>query len=374
VITAGTFLIIVLIGMIPINFGALDPLEKALTDFSLTDIVFSRLMNEEIRRADTNMILINIGPLNRSGITQLIENVMQAKPAVVGIDIQFENPGDTVSLQKLISMGIQNKNMFWVYTVLGEGDSAIIKNPLFGMKGRLLPGGHNNFPETDEFRTIRSFEPFRIANKDTIPAFALSIANFVKPGLLQYMSERGEEMETIHYQKRRTSLRMDYPEFLVALNTDSMLLHNKIVLIGYMGQNLDDKYNVEDKFFTPMNDNYAGKAIPDMFGAEIHAQIISMLLNKDFLLKLPEWLEYIFTYIIGLCMIAFCSWTEKKMPVFYDIITKSLQVTGIILLFSLSVIVFNIFRLEIDVTAIAFFTALAADIYSVTNSLIFERE
>ena len=39
----------------------------------------------------------------------------------------------------------------------------------------------------------------------------------------------------------------------------------------------------EDKYLTPLNLNPGSGLVPDMFGVVIHANIISMILNEDFI-------------------------------------------------------------------------------------------
>jgi CHASE2 domain-containing sensor protein len=66
------------------------------------------------------------------------------------------------------------------------------------------------------------------------------------------------------------------------------MLKDKIVILGYLGTPTGNVYDVEDKEFTPMNVETAGKSIPDMYGAVIHANIVRMLINNDFLYRVSN--------------------------------------------------------------------------------------
>ena len=72
---------------------------------------------------------------------------------------------------------------------------------------------------------------------------------------------------------------------------DLSFIKDKIVLLGFMGINLNDK-TFEDIFFTPLNERYAGKSFPDMYGVVIQANIISMILNKKYINTMPQVAKY----------------------------------------------------------------------------------
>ena len=55
---------------------------------------------------------------------------------------------------------------------------------------------------------------------------------------------------------------------------------------------------MKDRYYTPLNERSSGRSIPDMFGVIIHANIISMLLDEDYIDDVPEWLLYLFSFFI----------------------------------------------------------------------------
>ena len=69
-------------------FGLFDPIGQALDDVDFTDLVFSEL--REIPPANEDIILVNIGELNRAQIASMIQIINQYNPKVVGVDIFFD--------------------------------------------------------------------------------------------------------------------------------------------------------------------------------------------------------------------------------------------------------------------------------------------
>ena len=83
-------------------FNAFDPISAALSEFELTDYVFSQLRQPPL--PDSRIVLVNIGPTRRD-IAQQIRIISQFKPKVIGIDGFFNCEGgyyDTVTCPQLI--------------------------------------------------------------------------------------------------------------------------------------------------------------------------------------------------------------------------------------------------------------------------------
>src|SRR5436190_16082032 len=48
-----------------------------------------------------------------------------------------------------------------------------------------------------------------------------------------------------------------------------------------------------------MNEKYAGKTTPDMNGIIVHANIISMVIENNYIRKVPEWVGWLVAIFIG---------------------------------------------------------------------------
>ncbi len=91
-------------------------------------------------------------------------------------------------------------------------------------------------------------------------------------------------------------------KMLLTENFVPEMIKDKIVIFGFLGEYLGDP-SWDDKFYTPLNKKLAGKANPDMFGAVVHANIVSMILNEDYVDQMAEWQEvangnYYFAYLM----------------------------------------------------------------------------
>jgi hypothetical protein len=137
-------------------------------------------------------------------------------------------------------------------------------------------------------KTKRYFEPF-FATEDGKPdtSFAVKIislaygAKWVK----ELHAEAGDR-KLVNFRKGMSEL----PRYLVfdSIPDNPEMFRNKIVLMGGF-----DEWSLEDKHFTPLNLNI-GRALPDMNGIEYLAQIMSMMIAKDYIKPLPFKVFWIF--------------------------------------------------------------------------------
>ena len=139
------------------------------------------------------------------------------------------------------------------------------------------------------------------------------------------------------------------------------ILTDKVVIFCFLGEELGDLENFEDKFFTPLNETYVGRAFPDMYGGVVHANIISMILNEDFIFYLDEWQKYaimIFGLFINIMMF---SWIYKKLPKWYDGLTKLIQLVEFVGLVYIMIYMMDLYNLKLDFTLLLFAVAISGD-------------
>ncbi len=154
------------------------------------------------------------------------------------------------------------------------------------------------------------------------------------------------------------------------------MIKGKVVIFGYLGDDFFDT-SWDDKFFTPLNKKYAGKANPDMYGPVIHANIVSMVLNEDYVDELGENRAIILGVIICFFNVVLFSWVYRRLPRWYDGITKLIQVFELMILTFLMVMFFYWFNFKLNLTYTLAAVALAGDSLEVYYGVIknlFRRE
>jgi CHASE2 domain-containing sensor protein len=169
-------------------FNAFDSIGNALGDMEMTDYVFSGLRDDP--KVEENVVVVNIGNLNRGQVAQLLQIINQHKPKVIGIDSFFDcaptglrdtvncpqlkdtlgnlmlsnaikEAGNVVLVSKLLqSDSLSNANLEDVYDSLERSDLAFTENALAEGYASL----ETDAAYQDDVKTCRAFNPQMTVN------------------------------------------------------------------------------------------------------------------------------------------------------------------------------------------------------------------
>jgi len=187
----------------------------------------------------------------------------------------------------------------------------------------------------------------KVNGKETLP-FSLMIAKEKYPEQLAAFLARKPEIELVNFKRNLENYYVIDASDLFNKRVD-VSFKGKIVLLGYMGSYLGDQ-SWNDKFYTPMNSRYAGKTVPDMFGVVIHANIVSMIAEMDYLQEAPEWVNRLLSVIILIANIYLFLLVYGYKDRYYDLITKLVQFLQVIFYLYLSVMFFYLYGYKVDIT------------------------
>jgi len=364
------------ISKIDINLDIVNPISKTFEDFDLTDLVFSQI--RENPGEDPNIVLVNIGELDRMGIAEQLEVINKYKPKVVAIDARFIKPKHSsdpirdslfVAADSALSQAISKvSNLVMackLYTNAQEGkvDSIQFSHPMF-MKNadtafvNTISEGENTFKTWRKQNLIE-----RVSEDSIIYSFAAKVAQLYKPSSMKKMMERTKKNDTeiINYRGNINCTTKDgTPNSKItftALDVYQVLneefepdvIKDKIVLLGFMGRDFDT-YSTEDRFFTPLNKNYVGRADQDMYGVIVHANIISMILNENYINEMPEvWVDVVNIAIVFLSILLF-TYLYFTLELFWDGATLIITLLGMLLFTSIVVYIFDRYNYVLDFT------------------------
>ncbi len=143
---------------------------------------------------------------------------------------------------------------------------------------------------------------------------------------------------------------------------------DKIVIMGYLGNYFGDPA-WEDKYFTPLNKKVAGRANPDMFGVIVHANIVAMILNDDYVGTISSWQQIVFAIIIGILTVALFIIIDEKLPIWFDAMSVLVQVIQIILISGLTIYCFVTFTYKVDLSIAMAVSALVGPCYDFLKPL-----
>ena len=380
----GTVFILALMGLFASAtafkvFDLFDPIGDALGDMEFTDIYFSQLLDDPV--ADENVVLVNVALEPRAGIAIMLDSISKYDPAVIGVDLFFDylkedTLGDIMlsdALGRVENLIMVNKlSQKWESAGTEKYDSLEWSHPVFTYNA--YPAFANLITDADvqeDLKMCRTFAPqLRTEDGENQIAFSVRMASFVDSVKAQKFLDRGNEEEVINYRGNvldygatkfgNKYFALDYYDVYDG-NFIGEIIKDKVVIFCFLGEELGDRENFEDKFFTPLNETYVGRAFPDMYGGVIHANIVSMILNEDYVFYLKEWQKY-FIAIVGLFInIMMFSWIYKKLPKWYDGLTKLIQLVEFVGLVYFMVYMMDLYSLKLDLTLLLFAVAISGD-------------
>jgi CHASE2 domain-containing sensor protein len=384
-------------------FDALDPISQALEDTELTDYAFSSLRVED-PPIDTNIIIVNTGILPRELIGRQIEILSSLNPKVIAVDVIFACDGglrDSVNCpqaydtlgNRALGNAIKNANnivmahKLWQTQLIQEADDIDVYDSTEHTDAELRSNAYEGFvnlitgaEHQEDLKICREFNPFKYVTGEKQYAFSVVTAMVYDSSTTQKFLERENEMEIINYRGNIVDWHgaSTYPGRYIVLDWDQALdtstfatgmIKDKIVLMGYLGDDLRDT-SWDDKFFTPLNKKFGGRARPDMYGVVVHANIISMILNEDYVEQLADWQKYMFAIIICYINVALFWLIFLKLPILFDTLQISLQLLQLATFAVLIPYVFYWYHMKMDLTIGLVALALAGPCFEIYISII----
>ena len=286
-------------------------------------------------RLDTDITLVSIDSCkDRFEIAQLVQQIDSLHPKVIGLDVLFMNrkePNTDAVLENVIR---KSKNLV---TACILDDEQRENHDKYNTCSRNFFAGQENhdFIESfinldgNGFSSIRTFTPKlfwqREESLDTLYCFAAEIVRLYDETTFQKLLQRAGNREIIHFQPLRY-YELDKNE----IGDNPEQITGKIVLIGSLS---------EDLHITPVN--------PQMQGMEIHAQIISTILEKKYIDSLDNiWtklMNVLFCYLFTLFSWFVTARIEKGVV----ILVKLAQVAILLLAFFTGYYLFNHSHIDI---------------------------
>lgn len=385
-------------------FNAFDPIGQAVSDMELTDVTFSKLRDEP--SIDTTIVIVNVGNLSRSEIAQEIMNINQFHPKMIGIDAFFDCPGglrDSVDCPQandvmgntLLRMAIAGADNVVMVTKLLQTDSLLKANggdaDIYDslehtddyIRGNAMEGYANletDAANQEDLKTCRTYNPsIEVSGKQEL-AFATKLAMLYDSAKTEKFLARNNPSEVINYRGNVLNSSASYLhgrfyclDANQALDLNSFtpgLFKGKIVLMGYLGNSFGDVYSTEDKFFTPLNVNYAGKSRPDMFGVVVHANIISMILNEDYVNELQDWQKKAIAIVVCFLNVALFWIITRRIPDWFDGLSILFQTVQFLVYSALVVFFFKWFSLKLDITSTLAVTAVVGTCFEMYYNVL----
>lgn len=347
--TVLVFVVMGLLALIPINTHVLDPIKMALQDFDYNDLAYAEMHKNAHTGMDTGIVVVNIGYASRSEIVEMLTYVLAAKPLAVGADVVFNSPKEAATDSMLRQLFAENQALVLAYNYIPGSSSGEF------LLSSARTKGYANFVG-EEGGVIRHFAPF--AGKEKIESFDVALARQAYGDAYIKLRERHQSTEIIDYS-RGPEKYLVVDGTTLADPTISAALSGKVVLMGYVAESPND---IEDKHFTPLNAKSVGKSVPDMEGVFIHANILSMIREGDYIQRFPQWLNW--SVAVLLCWLHMALFIRYFLDhhLWFHLVAKIAQVVSAVLFVYLGLLCFYQFDMQINLSPTFVAIILAVDV------------
>jgi len=371
--TVFVFICIFLFRFIVVNAHFLDPIKNALKDFEVLDLALTEFEKQNNTGADTNIVIINIGELDRKGISVLLNTINEFQPKVVGLDVTFNQLKDPET-DSMLAYALKNTpNLVKASLFEYEGEHISSYSGLMTSHPKFNIYGENafvNFVSAEKENTIRYFIPHEIYKGKKIDFFSTALAGkYLPENPVKSAKYKDPKPELIHYKGNRENFIVFEPDDINDSNENLNVIRNKIVMIGFMGVD-KDKPELEDLHFTPMNPKYSGRSFPDMYGIVIHANIVSMILKHDQIKEIPRWLMYIISFIFCLLHMYFFIKYYVHRHLWFHLFFKAIQLVTSVLVVGISLYLFIYNHIRLDTSALLIPIILTVDLLYFYDAIV----
>jgi CHASE2 domain-containing sensor protein len=369
-------------------FQAFDPIGQAIGDIEISDIAFSQIREGE-PKPDENVTIVNIGYLTRGEIGDQLRNIIKHNPKVIGLDIIFSCPvRDSINCPQAFDFEQNFKFHSAIQEAEDKGIKVVMAQKLHQTKGLVEKFGdvaiYDSIEHSDDFlrlnsdegfvnldtdashqedlKLCRQFTPMIEVNGNPEYAFSVKMAMLYDSTKAWKFLKRGNEKEVINYRGNTPDFygatagnysgRYQFLDTYQALDSTSFtedMIKDKVVIFGFHGNDITDR-SWEDKFFTPLNVNYAGRSRPDMYGVVVHANAVSMVLEEDYVDSMPLWQSVLISIMVVLLTSALFFKIEEHLPLWFDLISILVQVAIFVLFSVVMLLAFSYFSLKLDFT------------------------
>lgn len=362
------FLAILIIPII-LSLPIFLPIKNTIQDFQITDPTFSSIIDREIRSADTNIVLINIEDISNIQLAFTIQTLNQFSPKAIGINTIIKN-GENPLSDTILAETLHNtkniilstriiKNTQTNYNNIRSSSPIFLKDKNQGFSNLLINQDKKHF-------TVRQFQTRYINNYDTLLPFAVKLAQIVDSTKVKELYQRNNETETINWSDFKLTYSFDAMDVVDNPEYYGELVKNKIVLLGAFDPRKDDiTYILQKRYFTPLNKHYSGRAFPDMYELEIHANIISMILHNNYFYTVPIYLTNLVAVILCFLNMLIFFYIRKRAEDWYELFSVILFVIQSLLLLFLTIVFFVFFKTELNLNLALLACAISSPIYEV---------
>ncbi len=308
-ITATSFAVVGIIAFFTINVSWLNPIKKVLSDFSMTDIYYQILQDTSEPEQNNMITIVDMTDLyRRSDIADVLHQIEECHPKIIGIDIVFEGlKEDTLGDLMIQEVASTYDNIVFSYKLLygNRNDSTETVHSFFADSIPTINEGFTNMPRQLYGGMKRTLSIGDEINGEVRPSFITKVTE-------------GYTGTAVKTEDKDININYTPTEFTI-LSSDSILAHpelivDRIVLFGAMKEE-------NDMHYTPL-----GK----IAGVELLGYAVNTMLQRKNIIEVSGIPMAIASFLLAWLVISFFLWEGKKVKDIKNTTVRIILSTGFI--------------------------------------------
>ncbi|MBQ9363345.1 MAG: CHASE2 domain-containing protein [Bacteroidaceae bacterium] len=264
---------------VAMNLSFFNPVQRAIKNFSLSDVYYQMMQQSGKSQISSLITIIDATSYyDRSKIGQMMREVSQCQPAVVGVDCIYEGfRGDTIGSDNLAEGIFSLPNPIFAFKLNNfdekKGEFTATRHSFFTFVEDLTEG-YSNISYDSNGITVRNLVTQKIVNGDTLYSLPYQMARAFTPDVEEFAST---EERIIDYT----------PTVFPVVPCDSILQNAELLKdrIVFIGATHDDA----DMHFSPYG------RIP---GTIIQAYILQTLLEHHRTREVNFWVVLLVSFLV----------------------------------------------------------------------------
>lgn len=292
IITLFGFALLAIFCVLVVNIDFLNPVSRALENFSITDMFFEIEHTDEPEECNIITIVDMTELYDRGDIAELIHEVDKCNPICIGVDLIFEGEKDDRIGNELLEQTLLNlrsptvfANKLTDYCSANNSFQGIVRSYCADKCG--ITEAYTNVTDDMMGNNIRELSTHRLYKDQKQTSFPVKIAEIVDS---KTISDNGKDL-LINYRNVDFKV-IPYDQ----IEENRNLLEGSIVIIGTM-------HEEQDMHNTPL-----GK----MAGSKIQAYSLLTLLEHRQIHHIPDIICWIIAFLL-------CYLLEVAVDIFYQI-------------------------------------------------------
>lgn len=312
------------------NLSIFTPKERS-GDYEMADFYQSIAQDMVDTKMSNHIVIVSVDDFRADDIIRSLSIISDYHPKAIGLDVLFT---ESKKVDTLFMKTVANTpNLVFATEIKQDVDNTScfhVNEKYFHEPLENIRYGYANLVANTNRDVVRYFRPFVFENNqhDTLISFPAALAKMIYPNSYNQLIKKQTDFERISFVNEKEHLEFDTLNLndVLSRKVPEELIRGKVVFIGML-------HNSKDTYLTSMRGS--------MSGVMIHAYVLQMIINGDYIYNTNKMFNWLFALVASFLLIFICMLAKKYMPNLGNLLIRVIQFILIVLIFSIGAWVYT---------------------------------